>query len=81
MNKVLIPMDRVYICGYLNYPRGGAGANYVQYLAGTFQELGKSVYIVSNINNDAIIKPTITEYRGAYLKPYQLSKNKLFHYL
>ena len=74
-------MDRVYICGYLNYPRGGAGANYVQYLAGTFQELGKSVYIVSNINNDAIIKPTITEYRGAYLKPYQLSKNKLFHYL
>ena len=43
---------RVFICGLLNYPRGSAPANYVQYLGLALTRAGYEVEIISNINPD-----------------------------
>jgi len=43
-------MRRVIICGLFKYPRGGALANYIQYLASALQTAGYQVEILSYIN-------------------------------
>lgn len=45
-------MSTIYICGYLNFPRGSASANYIQYLSMLFHEIGYKVVIISDINKD-----------------------------
>lgn len=43
-------MDRIFICGELNFPRGGASSNYVQYLGMALKECGYEVHIISKKN-------------------------------
>ena len=43
-------MHRVYICGDIRFPRGGAGSNYVQYLGLALMEAGYEVHVVSTVN-------------------------------
>ena len=45
-------MNRVFICGAFNFPRGGAASNYVQYLGMALKECGYQVHIVSTKNKE-----------------------------
>ena len=44
-------MRRVFICANANFPRGGAAANYIEYLALALIEQGITVYIFSHGSN------------------------------
>lgn len=74
-------MNNVYVCGYVNFPRGGAASNYVQYLAKIFQSLGKKVFVVSNINGEFASSTHRSTYQDIELMPYQYSQNKLLHHI
>ncbi|WP_419169411.1 glycosyltransferase [Negativibacillus massiliensis] len=74
-------MGRVFICGYYNYPRGGAASNYVQYLASIFLSLGKEVYAITNSNSDFYTDLKPFSYNGVNIQPYKLSTNKIMHYI
>lgn len=73
-------MKRVFICGYFNFPRGGAASNYIQSVSNVFKNIGYVVYIISNVNEKAISSQT-KEYKGLYITPYSLSNTKLGHYI
>lgn len=72
-------MDRVIICGYFNFPRGGAAANYVQAIAKVFLALDKKVIVISNRNSD--VKLEGNEYQGIKVEDIHLREDKLGHYL
>lgn len=72
-------MDRVFICGYFNFPRGGAAANYVQAIAKVFLASGKKVIVISNRNSD--LKLEGNEYQGIKVEDVHLREDKLGHYL
>lgn len=55
---------RVYICGLDNYPRGGACANYLQYLADALLLAGYKVTMICSINNEFSCQKKMN-YRGA----------------
>lgn len=46
--------NTAYICGYYNFPRGSASANYVQYLALALEDIGYNVVLITNINKDEV---------------------------
>lgn len=54
--------QRVIFCADIRFPRGDAGANRIQYVANTLQEIGYDVFIVSCGEN---------EYDGTYTKYYE----------
>ena len=72
-------MNRVFICGYFNFPRGGAAANYVQSFAKVFLRLGKDVIVISNINPN--IKLEGNKYQEIQVENVQLREDKLGHYI
>ena len=72
-------MNRVFICGYFNFPRGGAAANYVQSFAKVFLRLGKNVIVISNINHN--IKLEGNKYQEIQVENVQLREDKLGHYI
>lgn len=72
-------MNRIFICGYFNFPRGGAAANYVQSLAKVFQTLNKKVIIISNRNLDVNFDGN--EYQGIQVEDVRLREDKLGHYM
>lgn len=72
-------MNRVFICGYFNFPRGGAAANYVQSFAKVFLRLGKNVIVISNINPN--IKLEGNKYQEIQVENVQLREDKLGHYI
>ncbi len=70
-------MHRVYICGDIRFPRGGAGSNYVQYLGLALMDAGYDVHVVSTIN------PEFKEnnYKGMLLHAFEYKKIKLIRFL
>ena len=72
-------MGRIFICGFYNFPRGGAAANYVQYLAKVFMSLGKDVVAITNTNKE--IHLCNNEYQGIRIESIELKKDKIGHYL
>lgn len=72
-------MNRVFICGYFNFPRGGAASNYVQYFAKVFMAMKKEVIVISNINYE--VCSAAERYQGVRLEPIQVRKNKIGHYI
>ncbi len=73
-------MQRAFICGFFNFPRGSAGANYVQYLGKALQELGYQIIIISNINHKELAKKN-KERNEFIIEEIKLSHNKVLHYL
>lgn len=67
-------MRRVIICGLFKYPRGGASANYIQYLASALQMSGYNVEILSYINKEYSENKEIFEYRN--VKIHEISCQK-----
>ncbi|MDD3137780.1 MAG: glycosyltransferase [Lachnospiraceae bacterium] len=45
-------MKKVFICAHANFPRGGAEANYIEYLALALKDIGYKVYVFSRGSND-----------------------------
>lgn len=72
-------MNRVFICGYYNFPRGGAAANYVQSLAKTFIAMGKQVIVITNRNFNISFKDDI--YQGIQVDAVQLKTDRIGHYM
>ena len=75
---------KVIICGYTNFPRGSASANYVQYLAQAFMDLDYDVVIVSNLNYEELNKNDnfYERYKNRiYLEDIVFNKNKIIKYL
>lgn len=66
---------RAFICGLVNFPRGGASSNYVQYLAAALQETGYEVIVVTNINPEY---RKLADYRGFVLEKILIPSNELF---
>lgn len=54
---------KVFICSMTKYPRGGATANYIQYLASAFVALGYQTTVVAIINKDETVNNS--KYKGA----------------
>ena len=78
-------MKQAIILGFVNYPRGSAPANYVQYLSLALIDLGYTVTIYSNINNDCKElkkKNGGIDIRIMDVKPIIIpSKNKITHFI
>lgn len=74
-------MKRVFICGYFNFPRGSASANYVQYLGEAFRALGYEVVIVSNLNHKELERDQGKWKKHFKLEEVRFSSNKLLHYI
>lgn len=74
-------MKRVFICGYFNFPRGGAASNYVQYISNIFKSIGYDVYIISNVNKEMISTDCKVKYAELNIDSYQLAQKKIKHYL
>lgn len=72
-------MNRIFICGFYNFPRGGAASNYVQCLAKIFMAMGKEVVAITNINSEASLEQG--RYQGILVEPVQIKKDKIGHYL
>ena len=78
-------MKQAIIMGLVNFPRGSAPANYVQYLALTLIDLGYAVTIYSNINEEC--KELIREgdkysFKGMIVRPITIpAKNKITHFV
>ena len=70
-------MNRVFICGAFNFPRGGAASNYVQYLGMALKECGYQVHIVSTKNKE--YRETI--YKGLIIDEVAYRTDKIGHYL
>lgn len=43
---------KAFICGFLNFPRGGAASNYVLYFSKVLQNIGYEVIVVTNKNHE-----------------------------
>ena len=48
-------MKRVFVVCNSNFPRGGAIANYIQYLALCIRECGYNTILVSDVNPEFIV--------------------------
>lgn len=74
---------RIFLYGFLNYPRGSAPANYVQYLSQALKKAGYDVYIITNINEEVSFqqKEGHLSYKDTKIIPFNMSKNKVLHYL
>lgn len=66
-------LRRIFICTTVKFPRGGAGANYIEYLALALKQVGYDVYILG-INNKA--KEQEQEYQGLQFVPFAYGKSK-----
>ena len=70
---------RVFIYTPCKYPRGGANANYVQYLSSAFAFAGYKTYVLAKINEEYSSKHINVE---SELLPLKTHGNKIInHYL
>lgn len=72
-------MKKAIIYGWLDFPRGSASANYVQYLGLALKEIGYDVYIVSN-GTDKCTQVT-AEFKGLKYVYYRIGTGKIHHYI
>lgn len=70
-------MHRVFIFGDLHFPRGGASANYVQYMAGAIATQNYEVVVISTASKDYKDKKTD---QGVCFEPICCENNKVIHH-
>lgn len=70
-------MNRVFICGALNFPRGGAASNYIQYFGLALLECGYEVHVISTRNGEY----TKSSYKGLILDEIEYRSGKLWHHV
>lgn len=75
-------MIRVYVVCNCNFPRGGALANYMQYLLLGIKEAGYPVTLISDTNSE-FVKNTASElfYEGIRIFPILISPNRVLRHL
>lgn len=71
---------KAVIFGFLNFPRGDATANYVQYLGLALKQLGYEVHYVTN-NPNTKERCSSRQYMGMNIHYYYLNKKKINHYI
>lgn len=69
-----------YICGYYNFPRGSASANYVQYLALSLKAIGYKVVLITNINPEEI-RSFRKKYADITVEGYSIKDKRIAHFL
>lgn len=69
-------MNRVFICGAFNFPRGGASSNYVQYFGMALKECGYEVHVVTTRNKDY----HENSFKGLHIDEVEYRSGKLKHY-
>ena len=72
-------MKKAIIYGWLDFPRGSASANYVQYLGLALKEIGYDVYIVSNRAEKCT--QVADEFKGLKCVYYWIGTGKIRHYI
>lgn len=70
-------MRRVFICGDLTFPRGGAASNYVQYLGMALSECGFEVHIVTTKNKSF----SGSSINRLWIDEYEYSSQKILRYV
>ena len=74
---------RAFICARQDFPRGSAGANYIQYLAMAFNEMGYTSIVISSGRYDACtynVERKTYEYNGIELYIPFKAKNKIIRH-
>ena len=75
-------MKRVFVVCNSNFPRGGAIANYIQYLILCIQECGFETILVSDVNPEFIVPQTKRiKYRCFDIEPVVVSKNRFVKHI
>lgn len=78
-------MKKAVIMGFINFPRGSAPANYVQYLGLALKDLGYQVIVYSNVNSECreLEKHNKEyEYRGITVRPIVIpATGKITHFI
>ena len=77
-------IKRAIICGYVNFPRGSASANYIQYLSAALIDNGYEVIIISDINKSELEKKSffMKKYKEKlHLDPIELDSGTWKHFL
>ncbi|SDX65744.1 glycosyltransferase [Paenibacillus sp. CF384] len=74
---------RIFLFGFLNYPRGSAAANYTQYLSYALKEANYDVYVISNINEEFTLQEQegFMSYKTIKIIPFQISKKRILRRL
>lgn len=78
-------MKRIFIICNSNFPRGGAIANYIQYLMLCIQECGFETVLVSDLNEEYIHgknhQSQRVRYRNFDIEPVIISKNRIIRHM
>lgn len=69
-------MNRIFICGAFNFPRGGASSNYVQYFGMALQKCGYEVHIVTTKNKEY----SGTNYKDLVIDEIKYRNSRILHY-
>lgn len=64
---------RAFICGFLNFPRGGAASNYALYFSKALQGIGYEVIVVTNKNHEY----NVDVFEGIQIKEIRIPSNRL----
>ncbi len=70
-----------YICGYYNFPRGSASANYVQYLGLALKDIGYNIVLITNTNNDELSSFQHEHGDIFDIRSYSVRTGKIGHYI
>ena len=75
-------MKRVFVVCNSNFPRGGAIANYIQYLVLCIQECGFDTILVSDVNPEFIVPQNKKIRYGCFdIEPVVVSKNRFVKHI
>ncbi|SFT02982.1 glycosyltransferase family 4 protein [Paenibacillus sp. BC26] len=74
---------RIFLFGFLNYPRGSAAANYTQYLSNALKEAQYDVYLITNINEEFKLQEQegFMSYNAIKIIPFHISKRRILRRL
>ena len=67
-------MNRVVVVSTVSYPRGGATANYLQYLLSAFQEIGYETIIIAEPNKEFVAENSECYLKSRIISCYYNSK-------
>lgn len=70
-------MNRVVVVSTVSYPRGGATANYLQYLLSAFQEIGYETIIIAEPNKEFVAENSECYLKSRIISCYYNSKSKI----
>lgn len=70
-------MNRVFICGAFNFPRGGAASNYVQYFGMALKECKYEVHVVTTKNAEY----NELNYKGLIIDEIKYRQGRIKHYM